>query len=96
MRSAGLKVLRNRLSECVRLAASGEILLVTDRGRVVAELGPPAYGRALETAGPLLAEALRSGALRSPLTATADPQPRRPVAPWAELPRELDADRSER
>ena len=31
MRSIGLKVLKNKLSEYVRLAASGETVLVTDR-----------------------------------------------------------------
>ena len=36
MRSVGLKVLKNKLSEYVRLAASGETVLVTDRDRVVA------------------------------------------------------------
>ena len=41
MRSVGVKVLNSRLSEYVRLAASGETVLVTDRDRVVAEIGPP-------------------------------------------------------
>src|SRR3954451_20296070 len=41
MRSVGLKVLKNKLSEYVRLAAAGETVLVTDRERVVAEIGPP-------------------------------------------------------
>ena len=41
MRSVGLKVLKNKLSEYVRLAAAGETVVVTDRGRVVAELNPP-------------------------------------------------------
>ena len=41
MRSVGIKVLKNKLSEYVRLAAGGETVLVTDRDRVVAELGPP-------------------------------------------------------
>ena len=41
MRSVGLKLLRNKLSEYVRLAAGGETVLVTDRDRVVAEIGPP-------------------------------------------------------
>lgn len=39
MRAVGLKILKNKLSEYVRLAASGETVLVTDRERVVAELG---------------------------------------------------------
>jgi antitoxin (DNA-binding transcriptional repressor) of toxin-antitoxin stability system len=37
MRSVGLKVLKNKLSEYVRIAAGGETVLVTDRDRVVAE-----------------------------------------------------------
>ena len=44
MRSVGIKVLKNKLSEYVRLAASGETVLVTDRDRVVAELVPPRKG----------------------------------------------------
>ena len=40
MRTVGLKTLKNKLSEYVRAAAAGETMLVTDRGRVVAEIGP--------------------------------------------------------
>ena len=39
MRAVGLKTLKNKLSEYVRLVAGGETVLVTDRDRVVAELG---------------------------------------------------------
>jgi len=39
MRSVGIKALNSRLSEYVRLAASGETILVTDRDRVVAAGG---------------------------------------------------------
>ena len=46
MRAVGIKVLKNRLSEYVRLAAAGENVLVTDRDRVVAQLGPPPPQRA--------------------------------------------------
>jgi prevent-host-death family protein len=41
MREVGLKVLKNKLSEYVRLAAAGETVIITDRGRVVAEIVPP-------------------------------------------------------
>jgi prevent-host-death family protein len=41
MRTVGLKTLKNKLSEYVRLAAAGETIVVTDRGRTVAEIGPP-------------------------------------------------------
>lgn len=40
MRSIGIKQLKARLSEYVRLARGGETILVTDRDEVVAELGP--------------------------------------------------------
>jgi antitoxin (DNA-binding transcriptional repressor) of toxin-antitoxin stability system len=45
MRSVGLKLLKNKLSEYVRLAAGGETVLVTDRDSVVAEIVPPQSGR---------------------------------------------------
>jgi antitoxin (DNA-binding transcriptional repressor) of toxin-antitoxin stability system len=54
MRSVGLKVLKNKLSEYVRLAAGGETVLITDRDRVVAEIVPPQPGRS-----PYMAPALR-------------------------------------
>ena len=56
MRSVGVKVLNSRLSEYVRLAASGETVLVTDRDRVVAEIGPPKGTRSPILADALLAE----------------------------------------
>lgn len=40
MKSVGLRELKNRLSEYVREVRSGESVLVTDRGEVVAELLP--------------------------------------------------------
>lgn len=44
MKSVGLRELKNRLSEYVREVRSGEAVLVTDRGEVVAELIPPRQG----------------------------------------------------
>ena len=35
MRSVGIKLLKNRLREYIRLAAGGETVLVTDRDRAV-------------------------------------------------------------
>ena len=61
MRSVGLKVLKNKLSEYVRLAAAGETVLVTDRDKVVAELVPPREGRSPLLADAVLAEAVRKG-----------------------------------
>jgi prevent-host-death family protein len=44
MKSVGLRELKNRLSEYVREVRSGERVLVTDRGEIVAELLPPGQG----------------------------------------------------
>jgi antitoxin (DNA-binding transcriptional repressor) of toxin-antitoxin stability system len=41
MKTVGLRELRNRLSEYVRRARSGETVLVKDRGQVVAEIRTP-------------------------------------------------------
>lgn len=41
MKTAGVRELKNRLSEYLREVRSGETVLVTDRGEVVAELRPP-------------------------------------------------------
>lgn len=41
MKTVGLRELKNRLSVYVREIRSGETVLVTDRGEVVAELTPP-------------------------------------------------------
>ena len=41
MRTVGLQILKNKLSEYVRLAAAGETIVVTDRNRAVAEIVPP-------------------------------------------------------
>ena len=97
MRSVGLKVLKNKFSEYVRLAAAGETVLVTDRDRVVAELIPPRAGRSPLLADATLAEAVRKGWITPPvLPAQEEPPPRLPVAPLGVLPGELGLDRAER
>ncbi len=96
MRAVGVKVLKNKLSAYVRLAENGETVLVTDRDRVVAELGPPRPGRAPLLADALLADAVREGWLSAPLLVAEGPPPRQPVTAWDELAHELDADRDER
>jgi len=96
MRSIGLKVLKNKLSEYVRLASSGETVLVTDRDRVVAELCPPREGRSPLLADALLAEAVRRGWITPARARLPEAPPRKPVAPLADLLAELASDRAER
>jgi antitoxin (DNA-binding transcriptional repressor) of toxin-antitoxin stability system len=97
VRAVGLKILKNRLSEYVRLAASGETILVTDRDHVVAEIGPPQRSRAEDVGDALLADAVRQGWLRPPsLPRGNGAPPRRPVQRWSSLERELARDRGDR
>lgn len=96
MRAVGLKVLKNKLSEYVRLAQGGETILVTDRDRVVAEIGPPQAGRSPDVGDAVLAELVRKGWVTpAPRPLTASP-PRTPVTTLAELMRELEIDRADR
>jgi antitoxin (DNA-binding transcriptional repressor) of toxin-antitoxin stability system len=90
MRAVGLKVLKKKLGEYVRLAESGETVLVTDRDRVVAEIVPPARMRS-----PLMADALL-GWITPPALTSSTPPPRNPLASFHELKRELEQDRSDR
>jgi prevent-host-death family protein len=48
MRSVGVRELRQRASELLRLVAGGETIQVTDRGRPVAVLAPVPGGSPLE------------------------------------------------
>lgn len=95
MRAVGLKILKNKLSEYVRLAREGETVLVTDRDRVVAELGPPRPDHTGTVGNALLAEARRKGWVTPAAVPGAAP-PRAPVAPLADLLTELEADRGDR
>jgi prevent-host-death family protein len=96
MRVVGLKTLKNKLSEYVRLAARGETVLVTDRDRVVAEIVPPRSDRSQALGDARLAEAVRCGWLRPPLLQGAGAPPRAAVGKLADLLRELSSDRSDR
>ena len=97
MRSVGIKVLNSKLSEYVRLAASGETILVTDRDEVVAELGPLRETRSPILADAFLAEAVRAGVLTPPrLTASGPPPKPEPVATLDEILIDLDESRRDR
>lgn len=96
MRAVGIKTLKDRLSEYVRLAASGETVLVTDRDRVVAELVPPQPGRGAEPVDALLADAVRKGWLSPRLHPRGSVPPSAPVAPLEQILAGLDSDRADR
>lgn len=96
MRTVGLKVLKNKLAEYVRLAASGEVILISDRDRVVAELVPPAPHRAPRVPDAMLAEAVRQGLVTPAVLPPGPPPEPGPVAPLDEILSELEEDRAER
>ena len=96
MRCVGLKILKNKLIEYVRIAAAGETVLVTDRDTVVAEIVPPSPGRSPMLADAWPAEAVRKGWSRH------QPLPPRPLhratpsCPFSELAGDIETDRDDR
>lgn len=97
MQSVGIKTLKNRLSEYVRAAAAGETVLVTDRGRVVAELVSPRVRDDASPAEQRLGELMRQGLLVPAMVSPKARLPRRrPLAPIADVLRDLDDSRAER
>jgi antitoxin (DNA-binding transcriptional repressor) of toxin-antitoxin stability system len=85
MRSVGLKTLKNKLSEYVRLAAGGETVLPTDRDRVVVEIGPPSPTRSPILSDALLCDAFRQGWMTPPISVGRGPPVRKPVMMIDEL-----------
>jgi antitoxin (DNA-binding transcriptional repressor) of toxin-antitoxin stability system len=95
MRTVGIKALKDKLSEYVRLAATGEVILITDRDRVVAELVPPERTRAERLPDALLAEAVRRGLVTPAALPPGAPPVTPRVAPLSEILAELDRDRAD-
>lgn len=97
MRSIEIKALNGKLSEYLQLAAGGETILVTDRGRIVAELRPPRASTSPIQADAILADAVRKGWLTPALSPGSEP-PRGgpPEATLSVLLSELEGDRSDR
>ena len=98
MKEVGIRELKNRLSEYVRQVREGEVVMVTDRGEVVAELRPPVAQAELLQKYPGLADMVRRGLVRLP----AEPHrpgsyPRLPsVTPPGTAARLLDEEREDR
>jgi antitoxin (DNA-binding transcriptional repressor) of toxin-antitoxin stability system len=96
MQKVGLKVLKNKLSEYVRLAAGGETVLVTDRDRVVAEIVPPQSARASSGYSPVIARLIREGVVTPATRPLGELPPRKPVMSLEEILKGLDEDRADR
>ena len=78
------------------LAAGGETALVTDRDRVVAEIGPPRPTRSSVLADALLSDAFRQRWMTPLISVGRGPPPRQPVMTIDELLRNLQRDRGDR
>jgi antitoxin (DNA-binding transcriptional repressor) of toxin-antitoxin stability system len=61
VKTVGVRELKNRLSEYIRRVRAGEGVLVTDRGEVVAEIGPPGHGGTDASVAPGLLALARRG-----------------------------------
>jgi antitoxin (DNA-binding transcriptional repressor) of toxin-antitoxin stability system len=61
MKAVGIKELKSRLSELVRLVKSGETVLVTESDEVVAELRPARHRRQGDTLEDVLEDLEASG-----------------------------------
>ncbi|MEX0696502.1 MAG: hypothetical protein WD099_03085 [Dongiaceae bacterium] len=96
MRSIGLKVLKNRLSEYLRLAAGGETVLVTDHDRVIAEIVPPREVRNPFVGDALLVEAVRECLIAPPTHPASGPPPRLPVMSFEDQMKDLEHAREDR
>ena len=93
MRTVGMKTLKNKLSEYVRLAARGETVVITDRGRAVAEIVPPR-----REAESIIERGVREGWLRPAKRPFQPLPPRAPIPGYTleKLLADLDRDREDR
>jgi len=96
MRAVGVRELKSRLSEYLRMVRGGEEILVTDRGEVIAELRQPGRS-ASEVRYPALVFHARAGKVRlgepnSPDLYAVNPR----SAPDGTARRLLDQERGER
>lgn len=67
MKEVGIRELKNRLSEYIRQVREGEVIVVTDRGEVVAELrSPETATNELLQKYPGLVDMVRRGLIRLP------------------------------
>jgi antitoxin (DNA-binding transcriptional repressor) of toxin-antitoxin stability system len=95
MKTVGLKILKNKLSDYIRLAAAGETIAVTDRGRVVAEIAPPPSMTGLT---PFEEQGVREGWLSPARIRDGTPPPTKPVPGLTleQLMADLERDRADR
>lgn len=99
MKTVGIKELKNKLSEYIRLAKAGEVIAITDRGQVVAELRAPKYVDHPLMDDPWFAEQVRLGHITPSKVPPGTPLELKrdyPLFPLEEILRDLDESREDR
>jgi antitoxin (DNA-binding transcriptional repressor) of toxin-antitoxin stability system len=96
MKTVGLKVLKNKLSEYVRIAAGGETVVVTDRGRAVVEMKAPQPAHEHGKKESIIERGIREGWI-TPAKRRGPPQAPPPgIMTLEELMEEIARDREDR
>jgi antitoxin (DNA-binding transcriptional repressor) of toxin-antitoxin stability system len=96
VRTVSIKELKNRLSEYLREVRAGELVLVTDRGRVVAELRQPSRDTPLEPQELAIERMVAAGLLVRGLPQDASAYGRSPLRRAVASADLLDAERGRR
>ncbi len=96
MKAVAVRELKNRLSAYLREVAAGETILVTDRGRVVAELRRPSAEALQSPAEQALGRLVAAGILTIGLPQDPAAYQRTGVHLGSSSQRLLDAERAER
>jgi prevent-host-death family protein len=74
--SVGVRELRDRLSEYLHRVRAGELIVITDRGKPIGELGPAAAGPNVERARGLVRQGLASWSGGKPQGLPQAPRPK--------------------
>jgi antitoxin (DNA-binding transcriptional repressor) of toxin-antitoxin stability system len=93
MRAVARRTLEDRFDEYLHLVEEGETILVTEQDRVIAELVPP---REVVDASHGGAQGVSQDWMTPAAVSDKTPPPRIPVAPLAQILRELAEDREDR
>jgi len=99
MKTVGIKTLKNKLSEYIRLVKAGEVIAITDRGQVVAELRAPRNVEHPLMDDPWFAEQVRLGHITPSKVPPGTPLELKrdyPLLPLEEILRDLDESREDR
>ena len=76
MATVGIRELKDHLSEYLRRVRDGELLVITDRGKPVGELGPPEAAGSVERARQLVREGVARWGGGKPRGLVRGPRPR--------------------